>query len=88
MWTSWDGQFPANYKQLLTLPGVGEYTAGAIASIAFGLPEPAVDGNVLRVVTRVTGDPSDISRADTKKAVRNALAEIIPLNAPATLIRP
>lgn len=77
-----DGQFPANYKQLLTLPGVGEYTAGAIASIAFGLPEPAVDGNVLRVVTRVTGDPSDISRADTKKAVRNALAEIIPLNAP------
>lgn len=78
----WGGQFPASYEQLLTLPGVGEYTAGAIASIAFGLPEPAVDGNVLRVVARITGDASDISRADTKKAVRSALAEIIPLNAP------
>ena len=64
------GQFPSSYADLLSLAGVGDYTAGAIASIAFGLPEPAVDGNVLRVVTRVTGDPSDISQAATKKAVR------------------
>lgn len=77
-----DGQFPGTYENILTLPGVGEYTAGAIASIAFGLPEPAVDGNVLRVVTRVTGDASDISRPDTKKAVRSVLAEIIPLDNP------
>ena len=61
---------------------MGDYTAGAIASIAFGLPEPAVDGNVLRVVTRITGDPSDISQAATKKVIRAALAEVIPLQAP------
>lgn len=77
-----DGQFPDSYEALLSLSGVGEYTAGAIASIAFGLPEPAVDGNVLRVITRITGDPSDISRTDTKKAIRTALAEIIPIHAP------
>ena len=76
------GRFPNTYEELLTLSGVGEYTAGAIASIAFGLPEPAVDGNVLRVVTRITGDPSDISRAETKKVVRQTLAQLIPLNAP------
>ena len=77
-----EGQFPSTYADLLSLAGVGDYTAGAIASIAFGLPEPAVDGNVLRVVTRVTGDPSDISQAATKKAVRAALAEVMPLDAP------
>lgn len=76
------GQFPSTYEEILSLSGVGEYTAGAIASIAFGLPEPAVDGNVLRVIARITGDPSDISRADTKKAVRNLLAEVIPIHAP------
>ncbi len=43
------GELPADYARLLALPGVGEYTAGAVASIAFGLPVPAVDGNVLRV---------------------------------------
>ena len=76
------GQFPRSYPDLLSLAGVGDYTAGAIASIAFGLPEPAVDGNVLRVVTRITGDPSDISQAATKKVIRAALAEVIPLQAP------
>ena len=45
------GQLPADVDLLLSLPGIGAYTAGAIASIAFGLPEPAVDGNVLRVIT-------------------------------------
>ena len=57
-------------------------TAGAIASIAFGLPVPAVDGNVLRVIARVTGDRGDISSPAMKKKVTNILAEIIPLNAP------
>lgn len=58
------GELPANYDALCSLPGIGPYTAGAIASIAFGLPEPAVDGNVIRVCTRlcangtVTDDPS------------------------------
>ena len=76
------GQFPERYADLLTLAGVGDYTAGAIASIAFGQPVPAVDGNVLRVVARITGDRSDISRTDTKTAVRALLAEVIPLDAP------
>lgn len=76
------GQFPNTYADLLSLAGVGDYTAGAIASIAFGLPEPAVDGNVLRVITRITGDPSDISQGATKKSIRAALAEVMPLEAP------
>lgn len=80
--TQFGGQFPTSYTDLLSLAGVGDYTAGAIASIAFGLPEPAVDGNVLRVITRVTGDQSDISRAATKQAIRSALAEIIPVQVP------
>ncbi len=51
------GQLPADYNALLALPGIGEYTAGAIASISFGLPVPAVDGNVLRVFARLYNDP-------------------------------
>ena len=53
------GKMPVKYEELLKLPGIGEYTAGAIASIAFHEKIPAVDGNVLRVVTRVTGDSSE-----------------------------
>ena len=49
----YDGEVPASYEALRALPGVGDYTAGAIASIAFQLPVPAVDGNVLRVISRV-----------------------------------
>ena len=49
----WQGNFPAEYDEILSLPGIGEYTAGAIGSICFDLPTPAVDGNVLRVYTRV-----------------------------------
>ncbi|HIR84924.1 MAG TPA: A/G-specific adenine glycosylase [Candidatus Galloscillospira excrementavium] len=74
----WGGQFPRTYKDLRTLAGVGDYTAGAIASIAFGEDVPAVDGNVLRVVTRITGDSGDITRADTKERIRAALADILP----------
>ena len=74
----WGGAFPRTYKDLRTLAGVGDYTAGAIASIAFGEDVPAVDGNVLRVVTRITGDSGDITRADTKERIRAALADILP----------
>ena len=76
------GLFPNTYDAIRALPGVGDYTAGAIASIAFGLPTPAVDGNVLRVVARVTGDEGDISTPAMKKKVTAALAELIPLDAP------
>ena len=55
----YDGQLPGDFEELKRLPGVGEYTAGAIGSIAFGLPVTAVDGNVLRVMTRLTADSSD-----------------------------
>ncbi|MBO5918118.1 MAG: A/G-specific adenine glycosylase [Oscillospiraceae bacterium] len=76
------GEFPSNYADILSLPGVGEYTAGAIASIAFGQPVPAVDGNVLRVVSRINADESDITLAATKKQVRQQLQEIIPVRRP------
>ena len=76
------GAFPHTYEGLLGLAGVGEYTAGAIASIAFGVPVPAVDGNVLRVVSRLTGDGSDITKPDTKKRMWAALKAVLPVRAP------
>ena len=72
------GEFPDRYEDIRTLAGVGDYTAGAIASIAFGVPVPAVDGNVLRVVSRINGDESDITLAATKERVRRQVADIIP----------
>ena len=78
------GQLPGNYEALLSLPGVGHYTAGAVASIAFGLPEPAVDGNVLRVLSRLTADPSDIADPRTKAAAEDALRQILPVEDPGT----
>lgn len=56
------GTFPANLDQLRALPGIGRYTAGAIASIAFNLPAPVVDGNVMRVLARLTGYDRDIAQ--------------------------
>jgi A/G-specific adenine glycosylase len=70
------GRLPADYAALRALPGIGEYTAGAIASIAFSLPFPAVDGNVLRVVARLLGDESDVLRPETKKRIHAALLEV------------
>ena len=72
------GGFPDTYDGLLALPGVGDYTASAIAAAAFGRREPAVDGNVLRVMTRLTDCHDDISDPKTKRAVRAALAEVMP----------
>ena len=72
------GSMPSSPERLLELPGIGDYTAGAIASIAFGLPVPAVDGNVLRVLSRVSGSRSDVTRPETKSAFRSALLPVIP----------
>ncbi len=72
------GRLPADYNALLSLPGIGEYTAGAIGSIAFGLPRPAVDGNVLRVIMRLCGCEWDVAASSTKKAVTEALADVYP----------
>lgn len=76
------GVFPNAYKDIRALAGVGDYTAGAISSIAFHQPVPAVDGNVLRVTARICGDDGDISTPAMKKKVTQALEEIIPLDAP------
>ncbi len=73
-----DGVIPADFDALLALPGVGRYTAGAVASIAFDIPVPAVDGNVLRVVARLTGDDTDILSASAKATAEAALAPLVP----------
>ncbi len=72
------GELPASYEELLSLPGIGSYTAGAIASIAYGIPVPAVDGNVLRVISRILADRSDIKKASVKTAVETLLKEVMP----------
>ena len=64
------GSFPRDYDGLRTLAGIGDYTAAAVASIAFGLPHAAVDGNVLRVVARVENDASDIGAPRTRQRFR------------------
>ena len=69
----YDARLPADYGLLRELPGIGDYTAGAIASIAFGIPVPAVDGNVLRVFARVTGYREDIRSDRFKKHVGEQL---------------
>ena len=75
------GAFPENYDEILALPGIGEYTAGAISSICFDAREPAVDGNVLRVYTRLTEDATPIDLPAFKKEVRRQLAAIYPQRA-------
>ncbi len=72
------GRLPRTYEELRALSGIGPYTAGAIASIAYGLPTPAVDGNVLRVITRLSADNRDISKQSTKDFVTRALAAVYP----------
>ncbi len=74
------GQFPTTAEGIRSLPGVGEYTTGAVGSICFGLPLPAVDGNVLRVVARITGDDGDILKSSTKKRMTEGLSKILPLS--------
>ena len=76
-----NGIFPREHAQVLALPGIGDYTAGAICSIAFDQPTPAVDGNVLRVWSRLTDDPAPIDLPATKTRVKEALAAIYPREA-------
>jgi A/G-specific adenine glycosylase len=72
------GVLPESAEELKKLPGVGEYTAGAIASIAYGLPEPAVDGNVLRVAARLEASRTDVASPAVKKELRSRLRGIYP----------
>lgn len=74
----YDGKMPKTYEELRKLPGIGEYTAGAISSIAYNEKVPAVDGNVLRVIARVKASKKDILLIQTKKEVTIELKKIIP----------
>ncbi len=76
------GEFPESYEEIRSLTGIGNYTAGAIGSFAFGIPKPAVDGNVLRVVSRILASREDIMKAKVRTAVERALEEVIPQEYP------
>ncbi len=74
----YEGEMPSDYEQLMALPGIGSYTAGAVSSIAFGKPVPAVDGNVLRVLARLQMDERDISKQQVRKQVEEELGAVMP----------
>lgn len=76
------GEFPDSYDDLRRLAGIGDYTAGAILSIAFGQAVPAVDGNVLRVAARLTGDSRNVLDPKVRAAFRQAMADTMPQDRP------
>ncbi|MDQ2777654.1 MAG: A/G-specific adenine glycosylase [Acidobacteriota bacterium] len=76
------GTFPNAYQELRTLPGIGDYTAAAVASIAFGLPHAAVDGNVLRVLSRVMTDGADIASSSGRKRFAELAGNLLDRNRP------
>lgn len=78
---SYGGVFPREYEKIRNLPGIGDYTAGAICSICFDLPTPAVDGNVLRVLSRIMEDDTPVDLPAQKKKVQALLTEIYPKEA-------
>lgn len=82
----YDGKLPEDFNVLLKIPGIGRYTAGAISSLAYGKPEPAVDGNVLRVLMRLSGDDSDIMLETTKRRTEDILRELMMSHRPAEMI--
>lgn len=75
--TKYDGEMPKNRAAMMTLKGIGPYTAGAILSIAFNLPEHAVDGNVMRVLSRILTIGADVTKASTRKIFEQAVTELI-----------
>ena len=76
------GELPADVEKLKDLPGIGSYTAGAVASIAFGIAEPSVDGNVLRVLKRIAASYDDITKEKVKKALEDDVRTIMPKDRP------
>lgn len=79
---TYGGEMPDTYDELLKLKGIGSYTAGAIASIAYHRPVPAVDGNVLRVISRIRMDDRLITDAKVKASVEQDLLQVIPKERP------
>ena len=80
--SEYGGIFPSDYEEILKLPGIGSYTAGAVASFAFNQAKPAVDGNVLRVISRILMMYDDISKVSVRKKVEEMLLRIIPKENP------
>lgn len=76
----YDGVIPEDYENLLKLPGIGPYTAGAISSIAYGKQKPAIDGNVLRVFSRINADEGDILIPETRQRIEKVALECLPVN--------
>lgn len=79
---NYGGRMPQEYEELLKLPGIGSYTAGAIASIAFGQAVPAVDGNVLRILSRALADDGDIMEQRVRRRAAETLSLIMPKERP------
>ena len=74
---AWNGRLPQSYSELLTIPGIGPYTAAAISSIAFSLPEAVLDGNVIRVLTRLFSFSDDVTTAQSKKWLNQAASHLL-----------
>lgn len=74
----YQGQFPDTFEEIRSLKGIGNYTAGAISAFAFGLPKPAVDGNVLRVISRLMGSREDIMKQSVRSKIEEKLEHVIP----------
>jgi A/G-specific adenine glycosylase len=76
------GEFPRTFDEIGALPGIGEYTAAAVASIAFGLPHAALDGNVARVLARISADPGDVKTPATRKRLQALANDLLDLRKP------
>lgn len=76
------GGFPGTYGEIRALPGVGDYTAAAIASLSFGLPEAVLDGNVMRVIARLDADPGDIQAPATRKRMQARADDLLDRGRP------
>ncbi len=78
------GRLPSDPQDLMRLPGIGRYTAGAIASIAFGRPVPVLDGNVIRVLSRIFDLDADAARPEVREALWDLAAGLVPRQEPGT----
>ena len=81
MMRDYGGTLPRTKKELLSLPGIGPYTAGAVLSFAYGIPSPAVDGNVLRVLARLFGDERNVLLPEVRRDDEDILSSVIPADA-------
>lgn len=78
----YQGELPADHEALKSLCGIGDYTAGAIASIAYGIPVPAVDGNVLRVISRVMESWEDVKKQSVRRRIEREIQTVMPKDCP------